>query len=81
MERYTASDLLHMRDNIRFREIYEGIIGTAKLGSKRKEIWWASGDNIEYLMQQISYYFPSTKIENQSDHIVVIWDSKVSESD
>lgn len=80
MERYNALDLFHMKDNIRFREIYDGILGTATLGYKSKQIWWTSGDNIEYLKQQIIWYFPSVKIEDQSDHIVVIWDSKAIES-
>lgn len=81
MERYTSNQLLHMKDNIRFREIYEGIIGAAKLGHKRKEIWWQSGDNIDYLIEQINWYFCCPKIENQSDHIVVIWNPKANESD
>lgn len=80
MERYTTSELFHMKDKIRFREIYEGILGSAKLGHKRKEIWWQSDDNIEYLKECINWYFCCPKIEDQSDHIVVIWDSKVVES-
>ena len=76
MQRYTPNQLYHMKDNIRFHEIYEGIVGSAKLGHTKKEIWWQSDDKIDYLISQIKWYFCEPIIENQSDHIIVIWDPK-----
>lgn len=75
MERYGVSQLYHMKDEIRFREIYDGIIASAKIGHKEKAIWWIKTDNPIYLKNQIRWYFYGVKIEEPDpNHIIVSWE-------
>lgn len=74
MERYSGIHLYHLQDDIRVRELYDGIIASAKIGHKRKDIWWMKNDNIPYIISQLKWYFYQTKIDEYADHMTISWE-------
>jgi hypothetical protein len=72
MQRFTASELRDLSQHHRIQNLHKKILDDATLGKQQTEIWWANGDDQDYLKQLLLSYFPGTVIKEETKYRIVI---------